>query len=45
VDSVGACCSVTTNQAVSGLPAQADGKIVSIGAIDSDLALARCLAQ
>lgn len=45
VDSFGICCSVTTNQAVSGLMIQADGKIVSVGAIGSDLALARYLAQ
>ena len=45
VDSFGVCCSVTTNQAISGLLVQADGKIVSVGAIGGDLALARYLAQ
>jgi len=45
VDSFGVCCSVTSDQTFSGLLIQADGKIVAIGGLDGDLALARYLAN
>jgi uncharacterized delta-60 repeat protein len=45
IDSFGVCCSVTSNQTFSGLLIQADGKIVAIGGLDGDLAVARYLAN
>jgi uncharacterized delta-60 repeat protein len=45
VDSFGVCCSVTSDQTFFGLLIQNDGKIVAIGEIDGDLALARYLAN
>jgi uncharacterized delta-60 repeat protein len=45
VDSFGICCSVTSNQTFSGLLIQTDGKIVAIGGLEGDLALARYLAN
>ena len=45
VDSFGVCCSVTSDQTFSGLLIQTDGKIVAIGGLDGDLALARYLAN
>jgi hypothetical protein len=45
VDSFGVCCSVTSDQTVSGLLIQTDGKIVAIGGLDGDLAVARYLAN
>ena len=45
VDSFGICCSVTSDQTFSGLLIQTDGKIVAIGGLDGDLALARYLAN
>jgi uncharacterized delta-60 repeat protein len=45
VDSFGICCSVTSNQTFSGLLIQTDGKIVAIGGLDGDLAVARYLAN
>ena len=45
VDSFGVCCSVTSNQTFSGLLIQTDGKIVAIGGLDGNLALARYLAN
>jgi uncharacterized delta-60 repeat protein len=45
VDSFGVCCSVTSNQTFSGLLIQTDGKIVAIGGLDGDLAVARYLAN
>ena len=45
VDSFGVCCSVTSDQTFSGLLIQIDGKIVAIGGLDGDLALARYLAN
>jgi uncharacterized delta-60 repeat protein len=45
VDSFGICCSVTSNQTFSGLMIQTDGKIVAIGGLDGDLAVARYLAN
>jgi uncharacterized delta-60 repeat protein len=44
-DSFGICCSVTSNQTFSGLLIQTDGKIVAIGVLDGDLAVARYLAN
>ena len=45
VDSFGICCSVTSDQTFSGLLIQTDGKIVAIGGLDGDLAVARYLAN
>jgi uncharacterized delta-60 repeat protein len=45
VDSFGICCSVTSEQTVTGLLIQTDGNIVAIGELDGDLALARFLAN
>jgi uncharacterized delta-60 repeat protein len=45
VDSFGICCSVTSDQTFSGLLIQTDGKIVAIGALNGDLAVARYLAN
>ena len=45
VDSFGVCCSVTSDQTFSGLLIQTDGKIVAIGGLDGDLAVARYLAN
>jgi uncharacterized delta-60 repeat protein len=45
VDSLGVCCSVTSDQTFSGLLIQTDGKIVAIGGLDGDLAVARYLAN
>ena len=45
VDSFGICCSVTSNQTFSGLLIQTDGKIVAIGGLSGDLAVARYLAN
>jgi uncharacterized delta-60 repeat protein len=45
VDSFGVCCSVTSNQTFSGLLIQTNGKIVAIGGLDGDLAVARYLAN
>jgi uncharacterized delta-60 repeat protein len=45
VDSFGVCCSVTSNQTFSGLLIQTDGKIVAVGGLDGDLAVARYLAN
>jgi uncharacterized delta-60 repeat protein len=45
VDSFGVCCSVTSDQTFSGLLIQTDGKIVVIGGLDGDLAVARYLAN
>jgi hypothetical protein len=44
-DSFGICCSVTSNQTFSGLLIQTDGRIVAIGGLDGDLAVARYLAN
>jgi uncharacterized delta-60 repeat protein len=45
VDSFGICCSVTSDQTFSGLLIQTDGKIVAIGVLDGNLAVARYLAN
>ena len=45
VDSFGVCCSVTSDQTFSGLLIETDGKIVAIGGLDGDLAVARYLAN
>jgi uncharacterized delta-60 repeat protein len=45
VDSFGVCCSVTSNQTFSSLLIQTDGKIVAIGVLDGNLAVARYLAN
>jgi uncharacterized delta-60 repeat protein len=45
VDSFGVCCSVTSDQTFSGLLIQTDGKIVAIGGLHGDLAVARYLAN
>jgi uncharacterized delta-60 repeat protein len=45
VDSFGICCSVTSDQTFSGLLIQTDGKIVAIGGLGGDLAVARYLAN
>jgi hypothetical protein len=45
IDSFGVCCSVTSGQTFSGLLIQTDGKIVAIGGLDGDLAVARYLAN
>jgi uncharacterized delta-60 repeat protein len=45
VDSFGVCCSVMSDQTFSGLLIQTDGKIVAIGGLDGDLAVARYLAK
>jgi uncharacterized delta-60 repeat protein len=45
VDSFDVCCSVTSDQTFSGLLIQTDGKIVAIGELDGDLAVARYLAN
>jgi uncharacterized delta-60 repeat protein len=45
VDSFGVCCSVTSDQTFSGLLIQKDGKIVAIGGLDGNLAVARYLAN
>jgi uncharacterized delta-60 repeat protein len=45
VDSFGICCSVTTDQTVTGLLIQTDGNIVVIGGLDGELAVARYLAN
>jgi len=45
VDSFGVCCSVTSDQTFSGLLIETDGKIVAIGGLDGDLAVARYLAK
>ena len=45
VDSSGICCSVTTDQTVTGLFIQTDGNIVVIGETDGDLAVSRYLAN
>jgi len=45
VDSFGVCCSVTSDQTFSGLLIQRDGKIVAIGGLDGNLAVARYLAN
>jgi len=45
VDSFDVCCSVTSDQTFSGLLIQTDGKIVAIGGLDGDLAVARYLAN
>jgi uncharacterized delta-60 repeat protein len=45
IDSFGICCSVTTDQTVTGLLIQTDGNIVVIGGLDGDLAVARYLAN
>jgi uncharacterized delta-60 repeat protein len=43
-NSFGGCCTVTSEQTVTGLMIQTDGKIVAIGGIDGNLALQRYLA-
>jgi uncharacterized delta-60 repeat protein len=45
VDSFGICCSVTSDQTFFGLLIQTDGKIVAIGELEGDLAVARYLAN
>jgi uncharacterized delta-60 repeat protein len=45
VDSFGVCCSVTSAQTFFGLLIQTDGKIVAIGGLDGNLAVARYLAN
>lgn len=45
VDSFGICCSVTSDQTFFGLLIQTDGKIVAIGGLDGNLAVARYLAN
>jgi uncharacterized delta-60 repeat protein len=45
VDSFGICCSVTSDQTFFGLLIQTDGRIVAIGELAGDLALARYLAN
>jgi uncharacterized delta-60 repeat protein len=45
VDSFGICCSVTSAQTFFGLLIQIDGKIVAIGGLDGNLAVARYLAN
>jgi uncharacterized delta-60 repeat protein len=45
VDSSGICCSVTSEQTFFALLIQTDGKIVAIGELDGDLAVARYLAN
>jgi uncharacterized delta-60 repeat protein len=45
VDSFGVCCSVTSDQTFSALLIQTDGRIVAIGGLDGDLAVARYLAN
>jgi uncharacterized delta-60 repeat protein len=45
VDAFGVCCSVTSAQTFSGLLIQTDGKIVAIGGLDGNLALARYLSN
>jgi uncharacterized delta-60 repeat protein len=45
IDSFGVCCSVTSDQTFFGLLIQTDGKIVAIGELDGDLAVARYLAN
>jgi hypothetical protein len=45
VDSFGICCSVTTDQTVTGLLIQTDRNIVVIGGLDGELAVARYLAN
>jgi uncharacterized delta-60 repeat protein len=45
VDSFGICCSVTSDQTFFGLLIQTDGKIVTIGELGGDLAVARYLAN
>jgi uncharacterized delta-60 repeat protein len=45
VDSFGICCSVTSAQTFFGLLIQTDGKIVAIGGLDGNLAVARYLAN
>ncbi len=45
VDSFGVCCSVTSAQTFFGLLLQTDGKIVGIGGLDGNLAVARYLAN
>jgi uncharacterized delta-60 repeat protein len=45
VDSFGICCSVTTDQTVTGLLIQTGGNIVVIGDLDGDLAVSRYLAN
>lgn len=45
VDSFGVCCSVTSDQTFFGLLIQNDGKIVGIGELNGNLAVARYLAN
>jgi hypothetical protein len=45
IDSSGICCSVTSAQTFFGLLIQTDGKIVAIGELDGNLAVARYLAN
>ena len=45
VDSFGICCSVITDQTVTGLLIQTDGNIVVIGGLDGELAVSRYLAN
>jgi uncharacterized delta-60 repeat protein len=45
VDSFGVCCSVTSDQTFFGLLIQKDGKIVAVGGLDGNLAVARYLAN
>jgi uncharacterized delta-60 repeat protein len=45
VNSLGGCCTVTSEQTFTGLLIQTDGNIVAIGELDGDLALARYLAN
>jgi uncharacterized delta-60 repeat protein len=45
VDSFGICCSVTSDQTFSSLLIQTDGRIVAIGGLNGDLAVARYLAN
>jgi uncharacterized delta-60 repeat protein len=44
-NSFGGCCTVTSEQTVTGLLIQTDGNIVAIGELNGDLALARYLAN
>jgi uncharacterized delta-60 repeat protein len=44
-NSLGGCCTVTSEQTFTGLLIQTDGNIVAIGELDGDLALARYLAN
>jgi uncharacterized delta-60 repeat protein len=44
-NSFGGCCTVTSEQTITGLLIQTDGNIVAIGELNGDLALARYLAN